>query len=354
MSLRQRTSATSVITIAGVILLGMAIPPTAASTSTSTAQAQPDTAPSSQPSPTASPELAPNGATITVATADELTAALSAVEPGQTITLKDGVYASDQFEASADGTESAPITLTGSRDAILTTGDAASGYGLHITGDHWKVLGLSVSNSGKGIVLDGSNHTLISGVDVGNTGTEGVHFRAGSSNGVLENSVIHDTGTVTPDYGEEVYLGSAKSNWKKIMGSAGEMDRADGNVVRNNEISNTSAEGIDIKEGTTGGVVAGNVFTNAGHSGANYGDSWVGVKGNGYTITGNSGSGTKKDAFQVHSQLDGWGTDNTFTDNIVYGDVPGYEVWVELPSLGTVVDSEASGADSGVTNIPAE
>ena len=63
----------------------------------------------------------PNGSTISVASSDELTAALEAVRPGQTIALKDGVCIGDQFEATADGTASAPITLTVSRDAILTT-----------------------------------------------------------------------------------------------------------------------------------------------------------------------------------------------------------------------------------------
>lgn len=38
----------------------------------------------------------------------------------------------------------------------------------------------------------------------------------------------------------------------------------------------------------------------------------------------------------------------------VHGDVPGHEVWVESPLRGTVVDSDASSADSAVTNIAAE
>ncbi|WP_166787726.1 chondroitinase-B domain-containing protein [Cryobacterium luteum] len=71
------------------------------------------------------PEL--NRSTVTVTTSEELTAGLEAVQPGQSIALADGVYTSDQFEAAVDGTASTPITLTGSRDAILTTGAAASG-----------------------------------------------------------------------------------------------------------------------------------------------------------------------------------------------------------------------------------
>lgn len=355
MPLHRAHLSTVAIMVAGASLVSLCAPTAAASAKASgdDSSANTGTSMESSPTPTTPTTLVfpLDQSAVTVATTDELIAALDTAKPGHTIALQDGIYTSNQFEASADGTAEEPITLTGPRDAILTTGDAASGYGLHITGDHWKVLGLSTTDSGKGIVLDGSNHTLISGVDVGNTGTEGVHFRADSSDGIIENSVIHDTGTVTPAYGEGIYLGSAKSNWSKIMGSSSVMDQSDRIIVRNNEIHNTTTEGVDIKEGTTGGLITGNVFTNAGYSGANYGDSWVDVKGNAYTITGNSGSGTKKDAFQVHSQLDGWGRDNTFTDNIIHGDVPGVEVWVESPSLGTSVTTKSSGADSGPSNV---
>jgi hypothetical protein len=326
--------------------------PTPTSTPVPTATPKPAAtpAPTVTPLPTATP--VPNGSTITVATSTELATALKAVKPGQTIALKDGTYTSSNVVAAVNGTASAPITITGSRKAILTTGTAASGYGLHITGDYYKILGLSVTNSGKGIVLDGSTHTLISGVDVGRTGTEGVHFRANSSDGIIENSIIHDVGTVTPDYGEGIYIGSAYSNWAKIMGSATVMDKTDRIVIRNNQIKNTPAEGIDIKEGTIDGLVTGNVFTNSGYSGIHFGDSWMDVKGNSYKIIGNSGSGAKLDAFQVHTQMAGWGINNVFTGNTVLGGIPGYEVWATSPSLGTIVTNKSSGAGSGLSNVP--
>ncbi len=302
--------------------------------------------PAKPPAPAPKPRT-----TVTVSTADELNAALAAAQPGQLIQLRDGQYLG-KFVAAASGTSDAPVTLSGSRAAVLGTGSTESGYGLHITGSHWRVTGLSVTNSAKGIVLDGSTHTVLSDLDVGMIGDEAVHFRASSSDCAILDSEIHDTGLAQPGFGEGIYVGSAKSNWKRVMGSASEPDRSDRVQIRNNRISRTSAEGIDIKEGTTGGTVTGNTFTDAGASGANFADSWVDVKGNGYTVTGNSGTATKLDALQVHSVLDGWGRDNVFSGNAVLGGVPGYEVWIQSGDLGTIVRCQASAAGRGLSNFP--
>ncbi|RJT80927.1 hypothetical protein D6T63_06935 [Arthrobacter cheniae] len=305
--------------------------------------APPAPAPAPTP-PTTSPAPSPAGV-VQVSTAAGLKSALASAQPGQVIELRDGRYIG-AFTASASGTASAPITLRGSRNAVLSTGSTSSGYGLHVTGSNWRITGISVASSAKGIVLDGSKNTVINGVDVGTIGAEAVHFRSGSSDGAVLDSFIHDTGLTHPEYGEGIYIGSAKSNWV-----SGAPDRSDRITVRGNRVTNTSAEGIDIKEGTTGGVITGNVFTNSGFSGANYADSWVDVKGNGYRIEGNSGLGTKLDAFQVHSVLAGWGMGNSFTSNTVQGGVPGYEVWVQSASLATTIACKASGAARGLSNI---
>lgn len=302
--------------------------------------------------PTEPPAPAPGpGITVAVSTADELTAALAAAQPGQTIQLADGRYVG-KFVAAVSGTPDAPVTLSGTRASVLSTGSTNSGYGLHITGSHWRVTGLSVTMSAKGIVLDGSSHTILRDVDVGNIGDEAVHFRANSSDNAILDSEIHDTGLAQPGFGEGIYVGSAKSNWEKVTGSTSEPDRSDRVQIRNNRISRTPAEGIDIKEGTTGGTVTGNTFHDAGASGANSADSWVDVKGNGYTVAGNSGSTTGLDALQVHSVLDGWGRDNVFSDNTVLGGVPGYQVWIQSRDLGTIVRCQASAAGRGLSNIP--
>jgi hypothetical protein len=312
---------------------------------------QPST-PVTTPVPTPAPSTPATGTapvSSTVTTSAQLDAALKSAKPGATIFLADGKYVG-KFVAPADGTKEQPITLVGSSKAVLTTDSLSKGYGLNVTGDYWNVKGISVTKSGKGIVLDGSVGSVIDGVDVGNIGDEGVHFRKNSTDGTIVNSKIHDTGLDSPSYGEGVYIGSAKSNWGSIMGSSSTPDRSDRVVVKNNQIFNTTTEGVDIKEGTVDGSVTGNVFTNSGFSGANYGDSWVDVKGNNYVISNNSGKGTLLDAFQVHQALAGWGNNNKFSNNTADG-ISGYLVSVQKGATGNVVSCQSTTAKLGLSNI---
>jgi len=307
-------------------------------------------APLPTPSSTAPPER-----TVVVTTSDELVDALDDATAGDTIALSDGTY-TGRFVAAAEGTEEAPITLTGARAAVLTTGSYSGGTALHITGGRWVVDGVSVTKSGRGIVLDGSKHTTIRDVEVGNVGAEGVRFRAGSSDGVLEGSDIHDTGVRTPASGDGVSIGSSFKNWKTVTGSGAKADRSDRVAVRDNTITATAGEGVDAKEGTTGGSVTGNTFREAGFSGKNSADSWIDVKGNGYSVSGNSGSEALLDAIQVHSVRNGWGKKNAFADNTVLGEVAGFTVWVDEESPGTTVacrDDADSGKDGdrGLSNL---
>jgi hypothetical protein len=168
---------------------------------------------------------------------------------------------------------------------------------------------------------------------------------------------VHDTGTgpgsKDKGFGEGVYLGSATSNWGSYGDSSGGPDRSDENQVLDNVIGpGVTAENIDIKEGTTGGVIRGNTFNGSGMSGQdNYADSWVDVKGNGYLVEKNTGSHSPLDGFQTHVQVDGWGNDNVFSGNVM-SDVPGYGINVVAKSEGTVVrcDNSLSGGQ-GVSNV---
>lgn len=301
------------------------------------------------PSPTPTPTPTPTSS-VTVSTSAQLTAALTAAVPGQTIVMTPGTYLG-KFVAAPSGTSSQPITLTGPATAVLTRGSITSGYGLHVTGSNWRLTGFSVSVAQKGIVLDRSSNTVIEGVDVGMIGQEAIHVRTNSVDVIIRNSRVHDTGLSTASYGEGIYVGSAMSNWSSIMGSSSTPDRSDRVLIENNVILNTTAEAIDIKEGTTGGTVRGNSFTHAGHSGANYADSWVDIKGNGYLLEANSGSGTLLDAFQVHSVVTGWGGGNVFRSNTVIDGVPGYEVRISSSEPGNVVACTSSNAGLGLSNI---
>jgi nitrous oxidase accessory protein NosD len=242
--------------------------------------------------------------TVEVSTATQLKAALAAAVPGQIIHLADGTYTGN-FKVYVSGTETARITLTGSPDAVLTT--PYGGYGLYLDGaSYWTVQGITVTGAQKGIVTDTASHVVIDSVTVHDLLMEGVHFRDSSTDDVIRDSHIYNTGLQRPGYGEGVYVGTANTL----------SDRSDRVQILDNVIGpNIGAENIDLKEGTTGGLVSGNTFDGSGLSMTNYDDSWVDVKGNGYTVVGNHGTRTLNDGYQTHTQQPGWGCGTVFRDN---------------------------------------
>jgi len=269
----------------------------------------------------------PAAATINVSTAAQLIAALKAAKPGDTIQLADGDYG-DQFVATTSGTASAPITLVGSAKAVLhdpkfKLGDTdcpsgQTGYGLWLQGaNYWNLKGFSVTQSKKGIVLDGSSHVTIDGVSVHDIGYEGVHFRKSSAYGVIKNSTVTMTGTEEPGYGEGVYLGSANSNWACYGTDGGNgPDQSNYIQVLNNKIGpNVAAEGIDVKEGTHDGVISGNTLDGTGEKNQHDADSTMDIKGDKYTITGNTAKNAYLDAIQLHNVWGDTGCGNTFSRN---------------------------------------
>lgn len=271
-----------------------------------------------------------------VATAAELMKALAAAKPGTLIQLADGTYKGN-FVAAKSGTSKLPIALCGSAKAVL---QASGGYGVHLQANSWVLAGFTVSGGEKGIVLDGASDNVLTGLTVEKTEQEGVHFRAASTHNILENSHVSYTGQKSPGYGEGVYIGSAESNW------SGGPDKSDDNQILDNTIDHTGAENIDIKEGTTGGIIHGNHFDGTGMSGQNYADSWIDVKGNGYTLADNVGVNSLSDGFQVHVAVKGWGENNVFKGNSAQVKAPHFAIDIaDAAATGNVVgcDDTVSG-----------
>jgi hypothetical protein len=249
--------------------------------------------------------------TVQVSTQAQLTDALAAAGPGTVIRLADGVY-SGTFTARRAGTAGAPTYLCGGPGAVLDGGSVTGGYVLHLDGvAHWRISGFTVRNGQKGIMLDGATDVGLQDLTVRQIGDEAVHLRRNSSGNVVRGLTISGTGLRRDKFGEGVYIGSAESNWCEITGC--QPDHSDRNVVIENTISGTTSENVDIKEGTSGGILAGNSFNGNGLSAA---DSWVDVKGNGWLITGNHGTSTPKDGFQTHVVAEGWGEANLFSRNV--------------------------------------
>jgi hypothetical protein len=304
---------------------------------------------------------------VLVNTVQQIRDALASATPRAVIRVADGEYEfKPRLVASASGTADAPITLTGSRQVVFRTKNASGDYGLSITGDHWLVRGITVAHASKGIVLDGSVGTVLDSVEVFDIGDEAVHFRACSSDGVLRNSSIHDTGRNSPQYGEGVYVGSANSNWSKYQCTDEREQQSIGDntervLIEDNTFADITAEGADLKEGTDSGTLRRNVFRRTGTSGQNSADSAVDAKGNNWVIEDNSVSESETpwdddgvarpsefaDGYQAHSVYDGYGTGNTFRGNQVIGAIPGFGIGL-YPAAGNVVACDNTAPDAAL------
>jgi hypothetical protein len=321
------------------------------------------------------------GTTVDVSTTAQLQTALANAAPGQTIKLAAGTY-HGSFVAQKAGTAAKPITLTGPRTAVLVNDGPAgdppdcpapasgydSGYGLWLyNAPYWNLTGFTVTESKKGVVVDNSNHTTIDGVYVHHVDEEAVHFRKSSADSVLRDSKITDTGLVQKGYGEGVYIGSANSNWG-CHGNSGGVDRGDRVQVIGNRIGpNIAAEPIDVKEGTFNGVIRGNTFDGQGISGENSADSWIDVKGIGYTIEDNTASFTKPGTFANGYETHNPGTSPSFPNGCGnvwrnnrsdLGGVGEYAIKItsvssceDLPNV-VYASNTVTGATKGLTNVP--
>lgn len=308
----------------------------------------PDAAPAGQgPLPSDDPVTCPD-ATVEVSDAASLEAALDEVGPGDTIALADGTY-DGHFVTTASGTADEPVFLCGSADAVLDGGDVEEdGYTFHLDGaEHWRLVGFTVTGGQKGVMADGTVGSVIQGLTVTGTGDEAIHLRRNSTDNLVLDNTISDTGQREADYGEGVYIGSAVSNWCTYTSC--EPDRSDRNIVKDNDISATTSEPIDIKEGTTGGVLVGNVLDGSAMTEA---DTWVNLKGNNYLVQNNRGTSASENGFETHDILPGWGDFNVFDANTgtVGGSGYGIASWPEGSNV-VLCSNDLTDAPEGLSNI---
>lgn len=288
----------------------------------------------------------PSSSGTTVRDAAALTQALSGAAPGTVIRLADGVYLGS-FTARSQGSAARPITICGGRGAALD-GGGLGGPVLHLDhAQYWNVIGFSVRNGQQGVIVDGSSHVSILGLQVTQIGDEGIHLRMSSSNDVVDGNLVRETGLRDPKLGTGIYIGSAAESWCTY--TACQPDRSDSNVVANNDIGATTARNIDVKEGSSGGVLRDNHLSGHGMTAA---DAWVDITGNGWTVDDNVGAEGVTDGFQVHVPRVGWGNNNAFRGNT--GDLAGhgFAVNVDKRAKGTFVAcSNKIAGTVGVSNL---
>ncbi|MET0862966.1 MAG: right-handed parallel beta-helix repeat-containing protein [Nakamurella sp.] len=280
----------------------------------------------------------------------QLQLALSIARPGNVIKLAAGTYVG-QFTATASGSSSAPIWLCGPRSARLTTGSIHSGHALMVSGvSNFVVTGFTVDTAFKGVTVVSGNRVAITDLAVSNTGFEGIHLRNQTRDSTVSYNTISRTGMQTTKYGEGIYIGTSGANWCELNGC--NPDRTQGVHLTGNTISNTGAQPIEVKEGTSSGFITGNILTGSSRIEISS-KSLILVKGNGYTVTDNQVKDPRVYGLQTIGS-DDWGRVNLFARNRVTG-APSDGIWIHQPGnqgpLGNVVYCSNRSDGPRVTNL---
>ncbi|WP_115720497.1 right-handed parallel beta-helix repeat-containing protein [Gallaecimonas mangrovi] len=296
--------------------------------------------------------------TYSPSSSSELTTALSSINPGDTVNLQAGVTYIGNFTISRKGTSDQPIIITGPASAILDGDSLSSGYTLYLKNAQYiELSGFTINHGQKGLMLDNAKHNTFSGLTIKNTGMEGFHFRKYSQYNRLENSTIENTGKTKAKYGEGIYVGSANSNWCSYTSC--KPDHSDNNVISGNHITNTTAEAIDIKEGTSNTTITDNTINGYGIAAV---DSLIDVKGDSAIINNNNvyistSNDNVENGITIHNVYGDWGQGNSAGGNSIdLSNASGanYAIKSYSGATDTTVCEDNTATGAQLTNIDTE
>ena len=233
--------------------------------------------------------------TVHVSSEQELQNAMNEATPGTMIVLRDGVYRSRlaptrTFEVKfKNASRSDPITICGTARARLD-GDRKHAPLMIYKSSYVQVVGISVTNGAKGIKMYTVKKCLLDSVTVDGTNVEAIHIQFGSHYNTVRNCTVRNTGRTIPKVGEGIYLGSSRRNRRG--------DVCIGNRILYNTIGpGVTAEAIDVKEWTRGGLIKGNRLDGRDLCSCPDPVSLILVKGSDYRIEDNVGTGALQSAF---------------------------------------------------------
>ncbi|KTR95167.1 hypothetical protein NS220_06760 [Microbacterium testaceum] len=269
---------------------------------------------------------------MTVTDTASANAAIAAAQPGTTIRLADGVYG-PLVVTDKHGTAEQRISICGARDAVVRpfpdTSNMVGAIGVKVEGSSFITLnGFTVQNAQKGVALASTSDSRVYALRVMNTSQGGIYAQTGSSDNLIAANQISHTGLDQgiPEhgiwhrdgrYGEGIYVGNSQGNDTCEPNCA--PDPSDRNVIVWNTITDVTAEAIEAKEQSTGGLIYNNTVTlSSTHHAAIY--SALQVKGDGYLVYGNNiTSGLKYGIRSVTTQVGDrdWGYDNVFASNAI-------------------------------------
>ena len=288
--------------------------------------------------------------------------ALERAQPGNTIHLDSGEYRQD-VRTVRDGTASAPITITGPKDAVVTGG--GRGRIVEVNHDNHVFQGFTINglhgneNRASGYrdkllyaigteARDGVTGLKVMGMTLKNAGGECVRLRYFAQDNEIAGNTISDCGVYDFRFGgggkngEGVYIGTAPEQWGENGAPTDHADKSDDNHVHDNDIETNGNECVDIKESSSGNLVEDNTCTgqrdpnSAGLDSRGSGNSFVGN-----TVYGNTGAGIR---FGGDKDTDG--TDNDAYGNVIRDNKAGGIKFMAKPQ-GKVCGNTMSGNNGG-------
>ena len=289
--------------------------------------------------------------TVTVSSAEDLRLAIDRAEPGTSIWMEPGVYGRGYY-MTKKGTAKNPIWICGSEEAVVDASRNGQQHGFYLSStEHVRLAGFTVRGSLKGVMVNASKNIAVSDLMVENIGDEAIHLRDSTTDSVVAGNTIRGTGLVNPYYGEGIYVGSSNRSWCEV--SDCEPDQSNGNLIEDNTISNTTAEGIELKEGTSAGWVRDNHVDGARMQPTTNG--LIHVRGDDWEISDNTGANAQSHAINSLTTFAGGGQGfaNQFFGNSISGSVPGFGIVITAADSYSVVSCRNSvpGATRGLTNV---
>jgi len=288
-----------------------------------------------------------------VRSAGELQSALASAAPGTTIRLAAGTY-QGYFLMQKSGTQSRPIWICGSRDAIITRGSTSAGFAVHLDGVHDVILtGMTIRDATQAVTLSGSTRVTVSDLAISSTGQEAIKLRYNTTNSRIGWNSIDDTGKVEADYGEGIYVGTSPARWCEYTGC--QPDASDANLVAFNTIKNTTADPIEVKQGSRNGTIIGNTLDGKNLSAQGV-TSLIFVKGNGWLVRDNVGTNAPSSAYAAnydYAPKPDWGKSNVFVQNRATSSDTLRPLVVVRENAGNRVGcSNIAGSGQPLANIP--
>jgi hypothetical protein len=192
--------------------------------------------------------------TVNANTVAGFTSALTNALPGDCIQLAPGTYTlASNLTIANGGTAAAPIVIQGTGSSAVID---VNQHFMYVDASYLQLRRLRIMNFNTvGLWFRGVTGDVIDSVEVDHTLQEALAFKSGSNHNVVMNSQFHDTGILSPQYGEGIYIGTYATPTSGVT---------DNQILNNHFGPNVRAEGVDVKEGSDRTLIRGNVFDGTG------------------------------------------------------------------------------------------